>query len=71
VRVIDTVKGDGIEETLATENYEREVLIRAPAHVHSAHAAPCCWGRLAAHPQPALRTGLMPLLGVLLFVFGE
>ena len=29
---------DGIEETLATEN-DREVRIRAPAHMHSAHAA--------------------------------
>ena len=30
-----------IEETLATEN-KREILIRAPAHVHSAHAALFC-----------------------------
>ena len=32
-------KGGTIEETLATEN-EREVLIRASEHVHSAHTAP-------------------------------
>ena len=35
------------------------MLIRAPAHVHSTHAALCCWSKLAAHSQPALRTGLM------------
>ena len=41
-------------------NREREkIIIRAPAHVHSAHAALCCWGKLTAHSQPALRTGLM------------
>ena len=34
-------EGDRIEEALATEN-EREILIRAPAHVNSAHAALCC-----------------------------
>ena len=40
-----------IEEALETEN-EREILIRAPAHVHSAHAALCCWS--TAHiPLPA------------------
>jgi len=37
----------------------REMLIRAPAHVHLAHASLCCWGKHAAHSQPALRTGLM------------
>ena len=31
-------EGGRTEETLATEN-EREMHIRAPAHVHSAHAA--------------------------------
>ena len=46
------------EETLATEN-EREMLIRAPAHVHQAHAALCCWSKHVAHSQSALRTGLM------------
>ena len=44
--------------TIATGN-ERGVLIREPAHVHSAHAALCCWGKLSDHSQPALRTGLM------------
>ena len=29
------------EEILATEN-EREMLMRAPTHVHPAHAALCC-----------------------------
>ena len=38
----------------ATEN-EREMLIRALAHVHPAHAALCCWSKLAAYSQPALR----------------
>jgi hypothetical protein len=54
-------EGDRIEETLATEN-EGKVLIRAraPAHVHSAHAAFFAAGvQLAAHTQPALRNGLM------------
>jgi hypothetical protein len=50
-------EGDRIEEALATEN--EKMLIHASAHVHPAHAALCCWGKLAAHPQPALRTGLM------------
>ena len=35
------------------------MLIREPAHVHLAHAAFCCWSKLAAHSQPALQTGLM------------
>ena len=47
-----------IEETLATEN-EIKMLLRASAHVHPAHAALCCWSKLAAHTQPALRTGRM------------
>ena len=39
-------------------NIERgKMLIRAHAHVHSAHAALCCWSKLAAHSQSALRTG--------------
>ena len=37
LRLVALRKGDGIEEALATES-EREFLIRAPAHVHSAHA---------------------------------
>ena len=35
-------EGDRTEESFATEN-EGEMLIRAPAHVHPAHATPCCW----------------------------
>jgi len=62
-RLVALREGGRAGETLATEN-KRNVPIRAPAHVHSAHAALCCWGMLAAHSQPAL-------LGVLLYVFGE
>jgi hypothetical protein len=63
LRNIALREGDMIEENLATEN-GGEMLIRAPAHidshVHSAHAALCCWSREhAAHSQPALRSGLM------------
>ena len=66
LRLVALRERDRIEETLATEN-EREMLMRAPEHVHTAHAALCCWSKLAAHSQPILRTGLMPpLLGVLL-----
>ena len=49
---------DRSEKTLATKN-EGKVHVRAPAQVHSAHAALCCWSELSAHSQPALRTGLM------------
>ena len=34
-------------------------LVRAPGHVHSAHAALCCWSKPAARSQLAQRTGLM------------
>jgi len=40
LRLVALREGGTIEETLATEN-KREVLIRAPAHVHSAPATPC------------------------------
>ena len=40
-RVVTLREGDRIEKALATEN-DREILVRAPAHVHSAHAA-LCW----------------------------
>ena len=58
LRFVALREGGRTEETLATEN-EREILIRAPAHVHSAHEARCCWIKLSTHSQPALRTGLM------------
>ena len=51
LRPVALREGDRIEETFATEN-EREILIRAPAHVHSARAAPCCWNA-AFSPLPA------------------
>jgi len=35
------------------------MLKRAPAHVHSPHAALFSWSRLPAHTKPALRTGVM------------
>ena len=41
----------------ATEN-EELVPVLAPAHVHPA-PAPCCCSKLAAHSEPALRTGLV------------
>ena len=50
-------EGDRIDGTLVTE-YDVGCIIRAPAHAHAAHAALCCWGKLSAHSQPALRTGL-------------
>ena len=65
----------GHGKILATENV-REMLIRAPAHVHSAHAALCCWSKLAAYSQPALRTGLMapawrPAIFILRVTYGS
>ena len=64
-------EGGRIQKTLSTGN-KREVLKCAPAHEHSAHAALCCWSKLIAHSQPALRTGMMaPCFGVLLCVLGE
>ena len=50
LRPVALREGDRIEETLA-EN-EREMLVRAPAYVHSAHAALCCWST-ACSPLPA------------------
>ena len=41
LRLVALRDGGMLEETLATEN-EREVLIRASEHVHSAHTAPFC-----------------------------
>ena len=59
LRLVALREEDRIEETLATKN-KREMLTRAPAHVHSAHAALFCLSKLAAHSQPTLRTaGLM------------
>ena len=58
LRLVELREGGRIEKTPATEN-EREMLIRAPAHAHPAHAALWCWSRPAAHCQSALRTGLM------------
>jgi hypothetical protein len=48
LRLVALREGDRTEETLAKEN-ERGMLIRAPAHIHPAHAALCCWGKLVAH----------------------
>ena len=46
-------EGGWIEEILATENGGKVLLLlRAPAHVNSAHAALCCW-REAYSPLPA------------------
>ena len=42
LRLVALREGHRTEATLAKDN-EREMLIRAPAHVHSAHAALCCW----------------------------
>ena len=58
LRLVALREGSRIEEPIAT-GHESEMLIRAPAHVHPAHAARCCWGKLSARSQPALRTGLM------------
>ena len=52
LRLVALREGVGIEETLGVEN-KGEVLIRAPAHVHLAHATLCCWGKLSANPSPA------------------
>ena len=41
LRLVALREGGRIEETLSTGN-EREMLICAPAHVHSAHTALCC-----------------------------
>jgi hypothetical protein len=44
LRIVALRGGDRTEETLATEN-EREILIRVPAHVHSANVALSCWSK--------------------------
>ena len=41
LRLVALREGGRTEETHATEN-EREMLIRAPAHVHLAREALCC-----------------------------
>ena len=51
LRLIALREGDKIKETLATEN-EREILVRAPVHVDSAHASLCCRST-ACSPLPA------------------
>ena len=51
LRLVALREGGRIEETVATEN-EREMLIRALAHVHSAHAARCRWST-GFSPLPA------------------
>ena len=58
LRLLALREGCRIKETLATEN-EREIPIRTPAHVHSAHTALAVGAKLTAHSQPVLRTGLM------------
>ena len=61
LRLVALREGEIIEVALATKN-EREMLIRALAHIHPAHAALFCWSTSCI--KPALRTGL-------LYVFGE
>ena len=51
LRLFALREGGRIEEILATEN-EGEMLIRAPAHVHSAHAAPLLLER-SLQPTPS------------------
>ena len=68
-------KGSARGRRVLTSGYlkenERKILMRAPAHVHSARAAPCCWGKPAADTQPALRTGLMaPAWRPALYIWG-
>ena len=71
LRLLALREGDRIEVCFATEN-EKYMPIRAPAHVHSAHAAFCCWGESFILP-PACSANWLdgPLFGVLLYVFGE
>ena len=72
LRLVALREGGRIDDTLATEN--EKMLIRAPAHVHPAHAGYFPGAQPTAHPQPALRTGFMPpawrlallILGVIL-----
>ena len=58
LRLVALRKAEMTEEALATEN-EREMLIRAPAHALSATKLFAAGEQLAAHSQPALRTGSM------------
>ena len=51
LRLVALCEGDRIEATLAAEK-EREMLIRASAHVHSAHAALCCRSK-SLQPAPS------------------
>ena len=51
LRLVALREGGRTEETLATEN-EREILISAPAHVHSARAALSAAGE-SVQPTPS------------------
>jgi hypothetical protein len=55
LRSVALREGGGALQSLAAEN-EGEILIGAPAHVHSPREALCCWRKLSAHSQLALRT---------------
>ena len=57
-RLIALRGGDRNKETPKQRIREMRVCA-APAHVHSAHAIFAAGAQLAAHTQPALRTGLM------------
>ena len=73
LRLVALREGDRIEEILATEN-EREMLIRAPAHVHSALSLrSSSLLEKAGSPLPARSADWLdgPCFGVLLYVFGE
>jgi len=57
LRILKLHEGGRTEETLATENEGK--CLHANLHACTlAHAAHSCWGKLAAHTQPTLRTGL-------------
>ena len=67
LRLVALREGGRTGETLATEN-GGNVLIRAPAHVHSAHAAPSCWRKLASPlptTNPHCELAWWPLLSAL------
>ena len=49
LRLVALREGGRTIETLATENNARVMLMRAPAHVHSAHAPFYGWRKLSAH----------------------
>ena len=57
LRPVALREGGRTKKTLSTEG-GREMHMRAPAHVHPAHAA-YCWGKLVAYSQSALRSGLV------------